>query len=46
MMGRDHGFTVIDMKAIADELKGKLGTEEEPFDGVVPISEIEKDICR
>lgn len=46
MLGSNHGFTVLDMKAVADEVKGRLGTEEEPFEGEVPLAEVEKDIVR
>jgi hypothetical protein len=45
-MSDSLGFTVLDSKAISDEVKGRLGTEEEPFEGEVPLGEIEKDICR
>lgn len=39
-------FKPIDMKAISDKVKSKLGTEEEPFEGEVPIQEIEKEISK
>ena len=29
------GYKVLEMKAISDEIKKKLGTDEEPFDGEV-----------
>jgi hypothetical protein len=31
------------MKIISDKVKSRLGTEEEPFEGEVPIKEIEKE---
>lgn len=34
------------MKAIADKIKVRLApSEDEPFEGEVPIEEVEKDIC-
>lgn len=30
------------MGKIADQVKGTLGTEEEPFEGEVPIASVEK----
>jgi hypothetical protein len=44
-MAEALGFKVIDMKAIAAKVKGTLGTEEEPFEGEVPIKEVEKAIA-
>lgn len=38
------GTTILDMKAIADKVKAKLGTEEEPFEGEVPIAKVEEEI--
>jgi len=32
------------MSDVAEEVKKTLGTEEEPFEGDVPISEVEKAI--
>jgi len=32
------------MKQISEKVKSKLGTEEEPFEGEVPIKEVEKEI--
>jgi hypothetical protein len=32
------------MAAIADDLKKKMGTEEEPFEGEVPIEKVEEAI--
>jgi dephospho-CoA kinase len=46
MMSNNLDFTVLDHKAIAEQVKGRLGTDEEPFDGEVPLAEIEKDISR
>jgi len=45
-MGENQAFTVLDHKAIADQVKARLGSEEEPFEGEVPLAEIEKDICK
>jgi len=35
---------LIDMAVIADELKKKMGSEEEPFEGEVPIEKVEEAI--
>lgn len=40
------GTTILDMKAITGDVKSKLGTEEEPFEGEVPIAKVEEEICR
>lgn len=45
-MGKCSGYQVIDMKAIADKLKASLGTEEEPFEGEVPLADVEKEVAR
>jgi adenylate kinase family enzyme len=37
-------FTLVDMKAIREEVKKSLGTEEEPFEGDVPIAKTEEAI--
>ena len=34
-------FTLVDMKAIREDVKKSLGTEEEPFEGDVPIAKTE-----
>jgi len=44
MMADQLGYKVIDYKTVGDKLKAKLGTEEEPFEGEVPIKDIEKEI--
>lgn len=43
-MGKSHGYTVIDMKIISEKCKAKLGTEDEPFEGDVPIANVEGEI--
>jgi tRNA uridine 5-carbamoylmethylation protein Kti12 len=35
---------IVDMNEIAAALKKKMGTEEEPFEGEVPISKVEEAI--
>jgi shikimate kinase len=42
VMGEDLGYKVIDMKAISAQIKASLGTEEEPFEGEVPLADVEK----
>lgn len=40
-----QGYAVIEMAKISEAARGRLGTEEEPFEGDVPIAEVEADIC-
>lgn len=41
MMGKHIGYKVIDMKYISEEVTRKrLGTEDEPFEGDVPLHEV------
>ena len=37
-------YKIIDMKKIQVEIKKKMGTDEEPFEGEVPITSVEKEI--
>ena len=43
-MATKLGYVVIDMKAIAEKVKLSLGTEDEPFEGEVPMADVEKNI--
>lgn len=43
-MEANHGFKIVDMKAVAEQIKTRLGTEDEPFEGEVPLADIEKDV--
>lgn len=36
MMADNFGYEVVDMKAIAAQIKSTMGTEDEPFEGEVP----------
>lgn len=40
-MSSNYGYTCIDMKAIEAKVKSSKGTEDEPFEGEVPIAEVE-----
>jgi len=42
LLQNTQSYTCIDMKAIADGVKAGLGSEEEPFEGEVPIADVEK----
>lgn len=44
LLEKHLGFKIIDMKALEEVVKKRLGSEEEPFEGEVPISEVEKEI--
>lgn len=46
LLEKNHGFKVFDMDKIEEGLKATLGTEDEPFDGDVPLAEIEKQIVK
>jgi dephospho-CoA kinase len=37
-----QSYTILDMKQIADGVKAGLGSEEEPFEGEVPVADVEK----
>lgn len=41
VLGKHLGFKVIDWKAVEEQVKKTLGTEEEPFEGKVPIDKVE-----
>lgn len=36
MMADNFGYEVVDMKAIAAQIKSTMGTEDEPYEGEVP----------
>lgn len=44
LLEKHLGFKIIDMKALEEVVKKRLGTEEEPFEGEVPVPEVEKEI--
>lgn len=46
MMSDKLGYTTIDMTVIADGCRKRLGDDENPFEGEVPIAEVEKDIVK
>lgn len=39
-------FTLVDMKAIREDVKKSLGTEDEPFEGDVPLPKTEEAISK
>ena len=39
-LGNVMNSKIIDMSKIAEECKKKMGTEEEPFEGEVPITKV------
>ena len=43
-VAQKHGYELIDMKAVEEKIKESLGNPEEPFEGTVPIKDIEKKI--
>lgn len=44
-MAEKLDYTLIDMKAIKEEVKKSMGTEEEPFEGEVPLDKVEQATC-
>ena len=40
-MAESFGYQVIDMKATSAQIKASLGTEDEPFEGEVPLKDVE-----
>jgi hypothetical protein len=43
MLSRISRGKILNMMSIAEECKKKLGTEDEPFEGDVPLAEVEKE---
>jgi adenylate kinase family enzyme len=41
-----NSMTLIDMKVISEKLKASLGTEDEPFEGEVPIKLVEGEVLK
>ena len=41
IMEKSHGYTPIDMKDVTQKLKDSKGTEEGPFEGEIPMEEVE-----
>jgi hypothetical protein len=41
-MKADMAYQIVDMKAVAEAVRASLSTEEEPFEGEVPIDTVEK----
>lgn len=44
LMSKMFNYHVINMKQIQEEIKQKLGTEDEPFEGEVNITDVEAEI--
>jgi len=45
VLAASHGYTILDMKAVEDDVKSKMTDEEgNPFEGQVPQAEVEKEI--
>jgi len=40
------GHHVIDMKAFQEKIRAKLSTEEEPFEGDIPLKDVEKEVLQ
>jgi len=45
-LATNQGYEIIDMGKCTEAVKATLGTEEEPFEGEVPIADVEKQICQ
>lgn len=45
-MSNKLGYCSIDFKAFEESVKKRLGSDEEPFEGDVPMHEIEKDVMK
>jgi len=41
LMVENQGYTVLDMAKCQEQLKASMGTEEEPFEGEVPVANVE-----
>jgi shikimate kinase len=44
LLAKHLEFKIVDVKAVEEIVKKKLGTEDEPFDGTPPIDKIENEI--
>lgn len=42
IMHKNHGYTIIDMKEVTQQLKDAKGTEEGPYEGDIPLEEVEE----
>jgi len=41
LLASGQGYTVLDMKGTTEKVKASMGTEEEPYDGPVPVEKVE-----
>jgi len=41
IIAKNLGFKLIDWKAVEEQVKKSLGTEEEPFEGKIPLAKVE-----
>lgn len=46
LMQKEFDYVTVDMKAISNAIKAKLGTEDEPFEGTIPISDVERETLK
>ena len=46
IMEKNHGYTLIDMKSITQDLKDNKVPEEGPYEGEIPLEEAEEAVLR
>lgn len=46
MLKNKFGYSCIEMKSIEAKIKASLGSEEEPFEGEVPIAKVEEAVLK
>ena len=46
IISKNLGYKLIDWKAVEAQVKKSLGTEEEPFEGKVPLAKVEEAVIR
>lgn len=46
IISKHLGFKIVDWKLIEESVKKTLGTEEEPFEGKVPLAKVEEAVVR
>jgi len=46
IISKHLGYKLIDWKAVEEQVKKSLGTEEEPFEGKVPLAKVEEAVLR
>jgi len=46
IISKHLGFKLIDWKIVEEQVKKSMGTEEEPYEGKVPLAKVEEAVLR